>query len=237
VKVRIGLCVACVALAGLLLRADPPKGEGGKPSPDPVIYAKAEVRGELVGKHEDWEPMYIIVASRPKAAKLPLIVSELQRWSKERFEKMHGKPVRVSGILERKTFGTKTGGKEDHLALVAKTMDSVVWENGGQPPKDEPFYAKVEARGILRGLPFDEEPMNIVISPNPKWLPLPLITDKLEEWPEERWKKANLGYIRVGGTLEFMPVKTRPGFINDGFVLVAKNLDVVEDDEPFKDLP
>src|SRR5262249_33058737 len=99
-KVRIGLsvaCVMCLALASLLLAADSPKGDADKPLPDPLIYAKPEVQGELISTHEDWEPMYIVIASRPKEAKLPLVVSDLKRWSKERFEKAHGKPVRVNG--------------------------------------------------------------------------------------------------------------------------------------------
>jgi hypothetical protein len=239
-KVRIGLyvtCLVCVALAGLLLRADPPKGEGAKPSPDPILYAKAEVRGELVSKHEDWEPMCIVLANRPKEAKLPLIVSHLERWTKERFEKAHGKPVRVSGTLEPKTFETKTGGKEDHLALVAKTMDVVVWENGGKSPKDEPYYAKVEARGTLHGLRVGGEPMYIVISQNPKYLKFPLMVSKLEEWTEEKWGNVHFRRVRVGGNLEFMPSNKQPGLLNDGFVLVAKNLDVIEEDEPFIDFP
>jgi hypothetical protein len=237
-KVRVGLCVVFVALAGLLLAADPPKGDGAKPPPDPTIYAKAEVRGELISMREAWEPMYIVIANRPKEAKLPLIVSDLPRWSNERYGKAHGKPVRVSGSLEVKPIETKTGGKEDRLALVAKTMDVVEWENEGKPPKEEPSYAKVEVRGGLFSLHEEGDPMYIVISNNPKYLKVPLIANKLEAWTEEKWNKANGRTVRVSGTLEFMPVKTQAKLLpEDRFVIVAKNLDVVEEDEIVKDFP
>jgi hypothetical protein len=215
----------------LFLRADPPKGDAPKPPPDPFIYAKAEVRGELVSMREAWEPMYIVVPSRPKEVKLPLVVSDLERWTKDRFEKAHGKPVRISGTLEPRSFETKTGGKEDRLALVARTMDEIVWENGGKAPKDEPFYAKVEIRGGLESVQEEGNPMFIVIAAQPKHLRVPLIVNDLELWSEEKWRKADYKQVRVGGTLKFMPVKTQAKLLpEDRFVIVANNLDVVEDE-------
>jgi hypothetical protein len=135
-KVRVGLCVLCLALAGLLLAADPPNGGGGKPPKDEPFYAKVDIQGALITVHERWEPMFIVISNRPQQVKLPLIVDKLEGRKDEKFGKSNGQIVRVKGILELRPIATETGGTEDRFTIVAKTVDVVEEEEA--PARNEP---------------------------------------------------------------------------------------------------
>lgn len=124
----------CLLLAGLTLVAvgrclgeDKPKdGEKNPQKEAPYsYYAKVEVQGALTTPFRPNELFSIFIRRDPKATAIPLKVSNLKGWTKERLEqleKCNGRDVRVTGTLELVPVELKPGVTEYHLAIVAETL-------------------------------------------------------------------------------------------------------------------
>ena len=125
-KVRISLCVVCVALTGLLLAADPPNKEA---APVDVngdgAYAKVELKGRLsVSKSPDAKPPYQVLLNVRNDDYL-LDFSERKDLQGEGFEKLNGRTVMVTGNLELNSPRGRVGRGAN--VLVSSVRVDVAW--------------------------------------------------------------------------------------------------------------
>ena len=108
------------------------------------------------------------------------------------------------------------------------------------PPAKEaqpnPYYAKVEIRGVLIDLSSQPGggPMAICLPQNqperPKAQNLPLDVSSLKDWNGKKLLAANYRVVLVTGSLQMQPF-TIGDIKTEHLVIVAKNMEVVEDED------
>jgi hypothetical protein len=120
-----------ILVAGIVPGQNVPDGVQPKDWP---YYAKVDLLGRLHSSRERWESMNIQIPTVPKSTRLYLDISQLKGWTdKELHQKADLKDVRVTGTLELKPVMVRPGVSEDHIVLVATTLEVV--ENAPPKPK------------------------------------------------------------------------------------------------------
>lgn len=108
---------------------------------------------------------------------------------------------------------------------------ALVWA----PPKDEPYYARVQIQGVLEARDRPFQPLHISVTtlkPARKTTKFPLSIRELKGWTAEKLDKCNGSIVRVTGTLEEESIINEKHVKEKRLVIVVRAIEFVEKDDP-----